>query len=115
MKVVNLTPHPINIVDGKGIIFKTYEPSGLIARVSSYSEPIGYVDGRVPVFRQKFGPVYLPDPEPNTIYLVSSLVGQALAQSGRDDVYGPDTSPQSVVKDSVGRIIGTRGLVKYGQ
>jgi len=112
MKIINLTPHAVTIYrDGQPV--RTIEPSGTVARVTSISEHIGEVDG-IPVYQHGFGAVEnMPEPVSDTIYLVSMVVGQALAGSGRTDIYGPDTSPAGAVRDAEGRIIGTRGLVAY--
>lgn len=112
MKIINLTPHEISIISESGEVVRRYPASGQIARAASTTEIIGELDG-VPVARQQFGEVSgLPDPEPGTVYLVSLVVGQAM-KGQRDDLYGPDTSPDGAVRDDDGRIIGTRRLVKY--
>lgn len=112
MKIVNLTPHTVNIIDEKGNVTRSYEPSGTVARVSTVSQEVGTLDG-VPVVRTSYGDVEgLPDPQNGTVYLVSLVVGQALAGK-RDDIYGPDTSPESVVRDNQGQIVGVRRLVKF--
>jgi len=48
----------------------------------------------------------LPDPAVKTIYIVSSIVAQAV--SDRTDVMIPDDP----VRDEAGRIIGARGLAR---
>lgn len=48
----------------------------------------------------------LPAPEPETIYVVSSIVAQRVPE--RNDVYIPNES----VRDESGRIIGCRSLGK---
>ena len=112
MKIVNLTPHDIVVMAEDGTEFRRYPASGTIARAASKTEIIGELDG-VPVARQQFGEVSgLPDPEPGTVYLVSLVVGQAM-KGQRDDLYGPDTSPDGAVRDDDGRIIGTRRMVKF--
>jgi hypothetical protein len=64
------------------------------------------VDGiSVPVNRTQFGVVTgLPDPQPDTIYIVSAVVAQAVPD--RPDVFIVDDA----VRDEQGRIIGARAL-----
>lgn len=112
MKVINLTPHDIVVLAEDGSEIRRYPASGQVARATSKTEIIGELDG-IAVAKQQFGEVEgLPAPEPGVVYLVSMVVGQAVAGT-RDDVYGPDTSPAGAVRDAEGKIIGTRRLVKY--
>jgi hypothetical protein len=64
------------------------------------------VDGiSVPVNQTRFGEVFgLPEPQPDTIYVVSALVAQAVPD--RSDVFVVDDT----VRDEQGRIIGCRAL-----
>lgn len=107
MNLVNLTPHVITLITEKGEI--KIQPSGTIARVAVTREKIGEVTVSnniiIPVYKNKFGSVEnLPDPQPDTLYIVSSLVAQAVPD--RKDVVIPDDS----VRDSEGRIIGAKAL-----
>jgi len=113
MNIINLTPHAINVMDKEGNVIASFPPSGTVARAATITEQLADLDG-VPVLRQAFGAVEgLSDPQPDTIYLVSMVVGQAIGHT-RTDIYGPDTSPAGAVRDAEGRIIGTRQLVYYG-
>lgn len=110
LKFVNLTPHALTVVDGHGNTILSVAPSGTVARVATTQTVVGNVGG-VDVVRTVFGDVDgLPAPQPNTIYIASTLVLQALKANGvdRDDVVAPDTSPASVVRDAGGNIIGVR-------
>lgn len=106
MKIVNLTPHALNFISQDGAV--TIPPSGTVARVSVTRETIGTVviDGvSVPVNRTVYGAVEgLPDPAPDTIYVVSTVVAQAV--TGRDDIYIVD----DLVRDDQGRVVGAKGL-----
>lgn len=108
MDLVNLTPHEINIITPEGEI--KIQPSGVVARVSVTRETVGEitVDGKtIPIYKNKFGQVEnLPDPAPETIYIVSSIVAQAVPD--RTDVMVPDDP----VRDEAGRIIGAKGLAR---
>lgn len=104
MKLINLTPHAINFVDGDGNAVLTVAPSGDLARVSSQTVTIGDCDG-IPITTTWFGAVVgLPDRQDGTGFIVSSLVAQRVPD--RDDVFIPSDS----VRDDAGRIIGCRSL-----
>ncbi len=105
MALINLTPHPIVVrTDGVDI---TIPASGQVARVTSQQELASQIDVyglTIPVQRTTFGQVDgLPDPKPNTIYIVSSLVLGALKGS-RPDVVAPDTGPTAIRNDN-GQIV----------
>ena len=106
MTIVNLTPHALSLIVGPETV--TVPPSGTVARVTVTREPAGAVtvDGvQVPLYRTTYGAVEgLPDPQPDTLYVVSALV--ASAARGRDDLVVPD----DLVRDEQGRVIGARGL-----
>jgi len=114
-KLVNLTPHTINIIIRHSI---EIPPSGIIARCktdrqiidSFILEDVEDVDGwdiTVPVIKTRFGEVEgLPEPQEGTIYIVSHLVAQAVPD--REDVFFPD----DLVRDSQGNVVGCRALGK---
>ena len=109
MNIVNLTPHVLNFMpegpDGPTV---TIPPSGQVARcaVDRVQVDTVAVDGiSVPVNQTQFGAVTgLPDPQPDTIYIVSAVVAQAVPD--RPDVFIVDDA----VRDDQGRIIGARAL-----
>lgn len=110
MKFVNLTPHTLNIVSDSGDTILSVPPSGTVARVSTQQTVVNNI-GSVDVVRTVFDDVEgLPAPQPDTVYIVSTLVLQALKDAGinRDDVVAPDTSPQSAVRNSDGQIVGVK-------
>jgi hypothetical protein len=114
MEFVNLTPHEVVIYspDGKDVILRV-PPSGKTARVSVKSEVINYIAG-IPIRKTTYGDVEgLPETQPGTVYIVSTIVLIALQAKGitRTDVVSPDTSPDSVIRDAQGKILG----VKYFQ
>jgi len=72
VRFVNLTPHAINVVQPNGDVL-TIPPSGRIARVKTYSVPAGEVAG-IPVVRVEYGDIEgLPEPQPGTVYIVSTM------------------------------------------
>lgn len=110
MSVVNLTPHTVNIVDESNVIVASY-PSAGIARVNTIKQIVGEIDG-VAVKAVSYGEIDgLPEPDGETIYIVSMVVASAVF--GRDDVVSPDTAPDSTVRDASGQIIGVRNFARY--
>ena len=98
MKIVNLTPHEITLVKGSS---KEILPSEGLARCSVITEQLGDVNG-YPINKNRFGEVTgLPDPQPETMYVVSQIVAQAL-KGLRDDLLIVDKT----VRDDAGRICG---------
>jgi len=111
VKFVNLTPHEIVVVGENKEVKTVILPSGEIARVKIKQEFTTTVEG-IPVVKTIFYEVEgLPEPQSDTIYIVSSLVAQAVPH--REDVVAPDTSPEGVVRDSEGRIIGVKRFQKW--
>ena len=114
VRFINLTPHEVTVYseDGKEVVLRI-PPSGTIARVSTTSKIIKKVDG-VLIRKTEYNKIEgLPEPQEDTIYIVSTVLLIALKEKGimRDDVIAPDTNPDSVIRDSQGRVIG----VKYFQ
>lgn len=108
MTFVNLTPHKIVVFTDSGNL--VIEPSGMVARSVPSQTVVGIVNG-ISVVKTVFGEVEgLPSPKRGVVYIVSTLVLQALKDRGivRNDVVAPDTSPQSVVRDDAGNIVGVR-------
>jgi len=109
LNIINLTPHTLNLMpagpDGPVV---TIPPSGLVARcaVDRVQVDTVAVDGiSVPVNQTRFGSVSdLPNPQPDTIFVVSALVAQAVPD--RPDVFIVDDA----VRDEQGRIIGAKAL-----
>ena len=102
MKIVNLTPHTLNIHNTSGDV-KNIPPSGDVARVDVTYRPYGR-HGGVDLYRADYGAVVgLPDPKLDHIYVVSGMVAQV---TPRPDVY----SPGQLVRDGDGRPVGCQGL-----
>lgn len=117
MKVINLTPHAVNLLketeSGKETI-AVYEPSGLLARVSAGAERMGMM-GNIPISKTIFGKACLVDsnkqkhPLPvlqaDIIYIVSAMVAKAC---NRPDFY----IVNETVRDEDGRIIGCQSFAQ---
>ena len=105
-KIINLTPHAINFLDGNNSVLATVEPSGVVARAAQTRERVSEVNGIV-VNQCSYGAVTgLPDPQPETIYLVSALTAQACRD--RNDVFITDDA----VRNESGQIIGCRAIAR---
>lgn len=104
INIVNLTPHTVHIMPNGPDGEVTSIPSSGEARAQTSREKAGTING-IQVYRTRFGAVEgLPEPQPNTIYIVSSITAQAVPH--RDDVFIPD----DIVRDEQGRVIGCRAL-----
>lgn len=96
-KIVNLTGHDIVVLtEGEKITF----PASGIARVETSQDEIGQVlngltTKGISLMKTFYGKVTgLPEPEPNTIFIVSSLVASRVPE--REDVVAPDTGPTAI-------------------
>jgi hypothetical protein len=99
MNFVNLTPHEIcEATTGMKV-----PPSGDVARVSSSQVQITEING-IPFYKTEFGKIEgLPDPAPDTIYIVSGLV---FDRSDRTDIIAPG----NLVRNEKGQPIGCQGF-----
>jgi hypothetical protein len=109
MKLMNLTPHAVTIVANDGATM-TIPPSGTVARCVVTRSVVGTVTVEtvtVPVTATVLGQVVdLPQPEPETLYIVSRVVAEAARD--RTDLVVPD----DVVRDEAGRVTGCRALAR---
>ena len=103
MKLINLTPHTLNILAADGSTVDV-QPSGDIARVSSTSAVITTING-INVTASAWGEVTgLPEAEEGVILIVSRMVKDRVAN--RADVMVPGAP----VRDADGKIVGANGL-----
>lgn len=102
---VNLTPHAVNVErpDMPNLIIP---PSGDVARVETHRVPCGTIGvGGIPVELSVLSDVTgLPEPQPDTYYIVSGMVLDRVQT--RPDVFAPG----QLVRDQDGRVVGCRGL-----
>lgn len=102
---INLTPHDINIVNDDGELIFSIPPCGEVARVTTSTMVVGYLDFDIPLTRTVFGEIEGLREKVDGVYqIVSSLVKQRCLD--RDDVVVPNES----VRDEHGRIIGCKSL-----
>jgi hypothetical protein len=104
MNIINLTPHDVTETTS-GI---TYPASGIIARLDHKDKLISSVNG-TPVYQKLYGEVRnLPEPTPNTLYLVSGIMIDVARQQGRTDLLAPGR----LMKDSKGNVLGCKGFTR---
>lgn len=102
MKIVNLTPHEVRLNNGK------VYPSEGVARVSNEFKEV--MEG---LYTVSYGEVEgLPEPRPDTAYIVSAMVQQACKM--RTDLLAPASGHPDTVRDEKGRIVSVPGLVCNG-
>ncbi len=109
MKIVNLTPHTVNIKKQDGSI-DSYRPSGKVARIeTNQTDNTTITDGsnaKIDVFHTKYGKVTgIPKAEEGVIYLCST---QVEINTKRQDVF----SPGPPLRDEEKRVIACHGLKK---
>ena len=110
MKLVNLTPHAVNLWENGSVETLLVPPENVPARCEETSDVVATVhlrrpgtpyDVEFPIKVMHFGNVTgLPDPEPDTWYIVSRMVAEALPD--RDDL----VYPTDLLRDPMGVIIG---------
>lgn len=126
MTLINATPHKITILAKDGVeqdtkkqflaiasqvtILKTVEPSGILPRVGMSNSPAGEIEG-IPVEAVTYGDIEgLPDPQPDTFYVVSGLVAAAASKVGRQDCLAPGALVRD--KENPSNVLGCLFLQK---
>lgn len=107
MRIINLTPHTINIVDEAGNKIVDL-PSEGEARAVQKNVNFGHL-GDVPLVRVEFGePIGLPEPAENTFYVVSAITANAAKAAGRTT--GDLLLTAETVRNEKNQIIGCKAL-----
>ena len=114
MRLVSLIQHPLTLRDVGGTDH-IVPPSGTVARVHSVPGTQREIAGlMVPVYGPDgFGAVEgLPAPREGVCYVVSAIVGLAVAKAGgRDDVLVLGTGPaDETIRDAKGAVIAVTRL-----
>ena len=112
MVIINLTPHPLNLVDAKGELrhFPKPEAEVVLPRVAQTTVEAGTLDG-ITEFISSFGePENIPFNDGNNVYVVSRLVISACAEHGQD--HSHLRSPGRLLRDDEGKIVGAEGLAR---
>lgn len=108
MNIINLTQHDI-VIALPGDTRITIPPTAPAARMAVKTVSLTPV-GTVPVVTTEFGEVQnLPDAQPDTIYVVSTLIAQRVK---RADVLSPDTGP-TAIRNSANQIEAVRALQSF--
>ena len=107
--IVNLTPHPLIVVDEEGRKLLSVAPSGTPLRLKetrrgSRTIAVGEVAVEIEEVSYAEPSTALPEPREGVLYFVSMLT--ALSLRDREDL----VFPLSVVRDGDGRIIGCRSF-----
>ena len=103
---VNLTPHEIVVQKKDGTSIVAIPASGTLARVSQDRVQTGVDVNGIPYTDTVYGEVEgLPDPQPDTVYIVSGVLAQKV---NRPDVHFPD----QLVRDELGHVVGCLSLGK---
>ena len=102
--IINLTPHPVNLLDVNANVVITFHTEGL-ARCSQNDVIIGRLNKDIILTKTSYGEVIgLPEQSPRTFYIVSRLVRNALPN--RTDLLVPN----QLIRDSEGQIVGCRSF-----
>ncbi len=103
-KLVNLTPHVLNVCNADGQLVTSIAPTAPAARCTTKTSQIGEQDG-IPFFATTFGEILdLPPETENTVFIVSLVVRQAAPD--RLDL----ASPGELIRDDNGQPKGCKGL-----
>jgi len=109
MRIVNLTPHEVKIVDGGNNVVAVF-PSDGVAWVSQYDVLVDEINS-IPVVKTEFGEVLgLPEPAEDTVFIVSRITVEVARARGlnTDDLL----ITSGAVRDDQGRIVGCRALAR---
>jgi len=102
--LINLTPHQVDIRDMAGYTI-SIPASGNLARCTQTETQKTTIGGLIRVTEQSFGEVIgLPEPQPDTWFIVSRLVKSAVPH--RTDV----VCPGPAIRDTDGKIVGCQGV-----
>ena len=109
MKIVNLTAHPVRVINEDNKIIAVFPPSGKVARALTKFEPGWVIEiegGFIPTSRPRLKEIInLPEPKENTLYIVSVVLFNKI--KGRKDVIAPDTG-FDCIKDGNGNVFAVR-------
>lgn len=115
MNLVNMTPHDVNFMDEDGNIIKTIKPAAEAPRLKTFKGASSQIDvngvsiplsGGFKFLDELVDGQVLPPKKDATLYIVSKALADYAVSVGRTDFVSPDR----VVRDSKGAIIGCKGL-----
>lgn len=105
MRVVNLTPHEVRVIDAQARVIRTWKSAPRPARVETDRVPLREIDGIPLLSEERTRAANLPDPEEGVWYIVSSVVSSAHPE--RCDLL----VPSDLVRDSKGVVTACRSFV----
>lgn len=111
MAIVNLTPHPLSIIDTNGEVRSFPKPDAdvVLPRVAQDTVKVGEIDG-ITEYMSTFGePENVPRDDGNT-YVVSRLVITACQLHDFDCQHL--RSPGRLIRDDEGKVVGAEGLAR---
>lgn len=116
MKILNYTPHELVMYSDDFEVLETIKSSGF-ARANQENELIGEIN-KYPISKIKYGSVEnFPDPQANTVFVVSQITATALKEQGRtDDILIVDKAVRldndGKLNIKVGKIVGCMGFAQ---
>jgi hypothetical protein len=122
-RLMNLTPHKINIrmADGVDLVLMPEATSARVASTSRAEPPLavvmldGFSIGGIPVAASVTeGIVGLPEPQPGVVFVTSAIVAEAATKAGRRDVLAPGTGPNDGAIRENGQVVAVTRLVRLG-
>lgn len=112
LRIINLTPHEITIVDANGRRLDIVSHGAARAVITEFEcPPLGDIPViSSPVVGELIG---MPGPMEGIVFIVSREVLNHPDVAGRDDVFAPATRPRhGPFHDQMGRVIGVTRLVQ---
>ncbi|MFD6951642.1 hypothetical protein A6A08_24180 [Nocardiopsis sp. TSRI0078] len=108
MRVVNLTPHVVTVVDERSRVIRRWPGAVRPARVEAVRVPVGLEVAGVPLMAEKRTRADLPEPQEGVWFIVSSVVVSAHPE--RRDLL----VPSDLVRDGSGVVTACRSFVVSG-
>lgn len=104
MNLINLTPHPVNMLDNEGNVIKVLPKCEVPPRLRQETKNVGEING-FPLTETKFGTTeHLPKKQVGVFLIVSRLVSSANPK--RTDLIVPN----GLVRNENGQIIGCKSF-----
>ncbi|WP_236567895.1 MULTISPECIES: hypothetical protein [unclassified Nocardiopsis] len=108
MRVVNLTPHVVTLVDESSRVIRSWPRSSDPARVEAVRVPAGLKVAGAPLMTEERTRANLPEPQEGVWFIVSSVV--VFAHPEREDLL----VPSDLVRDGSGAVTACRSFVASG-
>jgi hypothetical protein len=103
--IINCTPHPITLCGSDGQVIMSLPKGDVVPRLSQSTKNVDEILNGIAITETVFGETQdLPEPQPDTFYIVSRIV--LTANPSRKDLLVPN----EIVRDEAGNIIGCKSL-----